>query len=116
MAANMLGFSTQVPAKPFYLTNGTSRMKKMGGQTITIKHAKVPIIDRAPVLVNYTLQALFYMGKDSIDDQVINRLSNVLTDHDIQDLHSVMAHIPGWMADTIHKIQQVKDGQFPKSS
>jgi predicted transcriptional regulator of viral defense system len=116
MAANMLGLSTQVPAKPVYLTNGVSRTAKLGSQTIAIKHARVPIIHNAPVKVNYTLQALSYLGKSSIDDQVINRFSKILSDSDMRDLHAVMSHMPGWMADTIHKIQHVKDGLIRKIS
>jgi predicted transcriptional regulator of viral defense system len=34
MAANLLGLSTQVPAKPSYLTNATTRTRRVAGQTI----------------------------------------------------------------------------------
>lgn len=38
-AANLLGVSTQVPAKPLYLTDGRSRKVKVGNQILYLKHA-----------------------------------------------------------------------------
>lgn len=116
MAANILGLSTQVPAKISYMVNGPSRTKKINGITILFKHARVPLIDNVPDTVNYTLQALFYLGKDSIDSQIINRLAKILSSRDMHDLHKATSLIPSWMADTIHKIQKVKDGQLRKAS
>ncbi len=31
-------------------------------------------------------------------------------DKDLSALHRTMGHLPGWMADTIHKIQDIKNG------
>ena len=109
-AANLLGLSTQVPAKPVYLTNGLSRTKKIAGRTIVLKHARVPIMDRLSGKANFTLQALSYLGKDNIDDQTILHCAKRLDDKDLKGLKSVTAQVPSWMADTILKIQQVKHG------
>jgi len=110
-AANFLGLSTQVPAKSVYLTNGLSRTKKVAGRTITLKHARVPIMDRISGKANSTLQALAYLGKDSIDDHIILQCANRLDDHDVKGLTTAVSQIPGWMADIILRIQQVKYGQ-----
>lgn len=109
-AANFLGLSTQVPAKPAYLTNGASRTKKIAGRTIVIKHAKVPILDRLSSKANFTLQALSYLGKDNIDDQTILHCAKRLNDQDLKGLNNAAAQVPGWMADAIHKMQQVRYG------
>jgi hypothetical protein len=45
MAANLLGFSTQVPAKIVYTTTGKSCIKKIGNINIIFQHARVPLID-----------------------------------------------------------------------
>src|SRR5947209_45636 len=37
-AANRLGLSTQVPAKPVYLTDGRSRQVRVGNFVVVIKH------------------------------------------------------------------------------
>ena len=38
-AANLLGLSTQVPAKLVYLTDGSSRQLKVGNQVLQLRHA-----------------------------------------------------------------------------
>lgn len=109
-AANFLGLSTQVPAKPVYMTNGLSRTKKVAGRTIVLKHAKVPIMDRLSRRANFTLQALSYLGKDNIDDQTILQCAKRLDNQDLKGLSTAASQVPGWMAGAILKIQQVKYG------
>jgi hypothetical protein len=112
MAANLLGLSTQVPAKPSYLTNAPTRTRRVAGQTIQLKRARVALLDNIPDHANLALQALSYLGRHNIDDQIISRCARVLTDKDMSGLHQAMGRIPGWMADTIHKIEQAKHGQI----
>ncbi len=109
-AANFLGLSTQVPAKPVYLTNGLSRTRKVAGRTIVLKHAKVPIMDRLSSKANFALQALSYLGKDNLDDQTILQCAKRLDDQDLKGLRNAVSQVPSWMADAIFKIQQVKYG------
>lgn len=108
-AANLLGLSTQVSAKPVYLTNTTVRIRRIAGRTIQLKRARVALLNSVSYHANLTLQALSYFGKKNIDDKIINRCAVVLTDKDLFALHRAMGHFPGWMADTIHKIQDVKN-------
>jgi len=112
MAANLLGLSTQVPAKPSYLTNTIVRTRRVAGQTIEIKRARVALLDNIPDHANLALQALSYLGRRNIDDQIISRCARALTDKDMAGLHQAMGRIPGWMADAIHKIEHVKHGQI----
>ena len=111
MAANLLGLSTQVPAKPSYLTNATTRTRRVAGQTIQLKRARVALLDNIPDHANLALQALSYLGRHNVDDKIISRCARVLTDRDMSGLHQAMGRIPSWMADTIHKIEQAKHGQ-----
>lgn len=110
MAANVLGLSTQIPAKPVYLTNGQSRTKKVAGRTIVLKHARVPIMDHLSDTANFTLQALSYLGKDNIDDQTIMQCVRRLNDRDVRNLSSAASQVPAWIANVILKIQQAKHG------
>jgi len=112
MAANMMGLSTQVPAKPVYLTNGASKSITVDKQVVILRHAKVPLLDNTPDIVNLTFQALNYLGKRNIDDQVVQRCAHVLNDKDISSIYKSISHVPGWMADTIHKIKQQHNGQI----
>lgn len=114
-AANMLGLSTQISAKLVYLTNGKSRTKTYFGRTITLKHARVPIMDKLPMKINITLQALYYLGKDGIDTQTIIQCANRLSDNDIKTLSIASTAVPSWLADIILQIKQVKYGQIRTS-
>lgn len=110
-AANALGLSTQVPAKVAYMTNGPSRTKKIAGRTIIFKHARVPLLTHQSAKVNLALQALSFVGKDSMDDQIIQQCARALDDRDILALTASVASTPSWMADTILRIQKAKRGQ-----
>jgi hypothetical protein len=57
-AANRLGLSTQVPAKPVYLTDGRSRQVRVGNFVVVVRHVapkELPIGNRTSATV---LQAL----------------------------------------------------------
>jgi hypothetical protein len=104
MAANLMRLSTQVPVKLAYLTNATDRTRRVAGQTIQLKRARVAWLNNIPDHANLTLQALSYLGRKNVDDQIINRCANMLTNKDLDALHQAMGYIPSWMADVIHKI------------
>ena len=63
---------------------------------------------------NLALQALSYLGKDSIDDRMIRQCANRLGDRDMKGLNTAISRIPGWMADVIRRMQQIKYGQVRK--
>ena len=110
MAANLLGLSTQVPVNNVYTTNGHTRHKQIGDGNITLKHARVSLIDNAPFAVNLTLQALSYLGRDGIDDDIISRCASKLSSSDIRSLNKVVSRVPAWMVDVIHQIQDISNG------
>jgi predicted transcriptional regulator of viral defense system len=105
MAANALGLSTQVPARNVYLTNGASRIRTIGNTNIVLKHAKVPIFSNAPTAVNLVIQALSYLGKKGINDEVISLCTKKLSASDKSALSKTASRLPDWMLGAIHKIQ-----------
>ena len=111
-AANLLGLSTQVPGRVTYMTDGVSRVRKIAGRTITFKHARTPILSDVPVKVNYTLQALAYLGKENIDNEIVARCADQLGDLDIKALVGAKTLVAGWIADTITRIEKVKHGHI----
>lgn len=113
-AANMLGLSTQVPAKPSYLTSGPSKIRQIGGRTIILKHTHIPVMDNLSIQANSVLQALVYLGKANIDHQIISHCSKLLSIQDIQSLLKVSNQVPYWIADTILRIRQAQDGSLCK--
>lgn len=109
-SANYLGLSTQVPARPVYLTNGSSRIKKIAGRTIVFKHARVPIMNNMTDRANSMLQALSYLGQNNIGDKLIQKCVDRLDNRDMKDLSASVPRIPGWMAGVILRMQQTKHG------
>ena len=109
-AANLLGLSTQVPGRVTYMTDGVSRVRKVAGRTVTFKHARTPILNHVPDKVNYTLQALAYLGKTNVDDAVIDRCASQLDDRDLKALIGAKPVVSGWIADAITRIESAKHG------
>ena len=110
MAANRLGLSTQVPAKPVYLTDGRSRKVRIGNFLIAVKHVapkELPVGNQISATV---LQALRYLGKDAIDSTVINRIRKALLPKYRSKLLLDSKYTTDWIADAVRKIagDQVK--------
>lgn len=112
MALNILGLSSQVPSKPVYMTNGAARTRMIAGQKITLKHARVRLFGKLSDRANLFLQAIAYLGKANIDDNLIKRCAALLSESDIRALYAIMNRIPSWLVDIIHRIELVKHGKI----
>jgi hypothetical protein len=110
MAANRLGFSTQVPAKATFMTTGVSRKKTVAGRTINLKKSRAPILDQSAAKANAVLQMLALIGKTNINDDLLARCASSLDNHDLAALKKSQALMPGWMSDAVFKIGRVKHG------
>ena len=62
-AANRLGLSTQVPAKPVYLTDGRSRQVRIGGIVFQVRHASPKELSAANRTSAMVFQALRHLGR-----------------------------------------------------
>ena len=105
-AANQLGLSTQVPAKPVYLTDGRSRQVKVGNSVFTIKHVapkELPVGSRMSATV---FQALKHLGKDAIDDRTIARLRRLLPAKARQELLRDARYTTDWIGALVRMITQ----------
>ncbi len=108
-AANRLGLSTQVPAKPIYDSNGRPRQIRVGGTLIQIKHVspkKLPNCGPASAMV---FQALRHLGRDGVDDRAISLIRRRLSPtqrnrllHDARCTHD-------WVVDKARRIAQTQD-------
>lgn len=79
-AANLLGLSTQVPARIVYLSDGPSRSVPVGRRTIRFKHARPQALAGAAGKPALVIQALRHLGKDAVDDKILSTLRNVLSE------------------------------------
>ena len=104
MAANQLGLSTQVPARPTYMTDGPTRTKTVGRQVIQFRNASPKTLVGAGHKTGAVFQALRYLGKDRIDDQVIDTLAGALDARDRARLAAQSRHVAAWMQPVVQQI------------
>jgi hypothetical protein len=104
MAANVLGFSTQVPAKAIYLTDGPSRHIRYGSQTIIFRHATprtMAVSGRTSAVV---FQGLRYVGRNGMTDTMIRKIGRELSARDKQILKRDIRHAVAWMRPILSRI------------
>ena len=104
MAANQLGLSNQVPSKPTYMTDGPTRTKRVGRQVIQFRNASSKTLVGAGQKTGAVFQALRYVGKDRVDDQVISKLAGALDGKDRVLLSRQSRHVPAWMHPIVQQI------------
>jgi hypothetical protein len=103
-AANVLGLSEQVPAKVLFLTDGASRHVKLGNREIILKRTTPRNIATAGRKSGTIIQALRYLGKSQVDDQVLAILQRQLTDADKKQLLKDIKYAPAWVAKAFRRL------------
>ena len=103
-AANVLGLSSQVPAKMVYLTDGSSRKIKVGQQVIYLKHAGPTALLGAGTKAGVALQALRAVGKDHVSPGVVRHLRENLPPDAKVGLRKLMHKAPQWAVPVIDAI------------
>lgn len=73
-AANLLGLSTQVPAKVIYLTDGPNKEVPIGRRTIHFKHARPKVMAGLEGKSALVVQALRHLGKDGVGPGELEKL------------------------------------------
>jgi hypothetical protein len=104
LAANLLGLSTQVPAKVVYLTDGPSRTVRVGRLQVSLKHA-----GRVDMLLpgsnaGLAIVALKYLGRGGATPDVLDRLSANLDDIDKASLVGARRKLPGWLSTAVAQV------------
>jgi len=103
-AANLLGLSEQVPAKVVFLTNGANRRISVGRQEIILKRTTAKNMATAGRISGVVTQALRHLGKDSVDDAVIDTLARRLTQDDREQLIRDIRHAPAWIGTIFRRL------------
>jgi hypothetical protein len=106
VAANRLGLSTQVPAKPVYLTDGRTREVKIGSTTIQLRHAapkEFPVGCRTSAMV---FQALRHLGQVAVDNQVLAQLRRALSADQLKELLRDARYTTDWIGEVVRQVVQ----------
>jgi hypothetical protein len=105
-AANLLGLSTQVPAKIVFLTDGPSRTVRVGNQEIRLVRTTPRIMGPARRISGTVIQALRYLGPAQVDAAVIRALRRKLRPADKQQLLRDLPFAPAWVGAHLRAIAQ----------
>ena len=107
-AANAVGLTTQVPAKPNYFIQGAPKKIKIGQLTINFRKASSRQMIGAGTSWGTVLRALDYLGKDGITNDVVAKLANKLSDKDIVALQKNSYAIPDWKRNLVNRISNLR--------
>ena len=107
-AVNALGLSTQVPARAVFLTDGAERKITVGNRTIQLKRTTPKNMATAGRTSGLVIQALRYLGRDQVDDSVIERLAQRLSKDDRQELMKDIQYAPAWIGDVFRRLAKME--------
>jgi hypothetical protein len=105
-AANLLGLSTQVPAKIVYLSDGPNKKIPVGRRLLHFKHARPHALGEHEGKSALVIEALRHVGKEHMDDEVVLRLRTQLSDPEKRRLIKATRFGVEWIYETAKKIAE----------
>lgn len=104
-AARRFKLSTQVPIVPVYHTSASSRSIAIGNITIKMIHtSNQRRLQFAGEKIGLALSALWYLGKNNVNADVVSKIKSGLSAKDFETLRS--ADLPAWMATALNELAQ----------
>lgn len=97
VAANMLGLSTQNPARHVYWTSGRSRHLTLGAQSVELLHVPNWQLRAPQSRAGHAFRALAWYGKSEAK-HTLHRIKPQLSEKDREELFSLRASAPTWLA------------------
>lgn len=105
-AASRLGFTTQIPVRPVFWTNGPSRHLKAGNLTIELRHTDPRKLALAGRPAGEALAALWYLGKEGVTPEVIATIRHKLPHKEFEALQRTRNRMPAWMSDAFYRYER----------
>jgi hypothetical protein len=105
-AANLLGLSTQVPAKIIYMTDGRARTVKIGAVSVIFRHGSPKTMAVLGPVAPLVFQALRYLGREGVSQTHIACLRRLLKKKDKKELMRNLRYAPAWMKHVLLKITE----------
>lgn len=103
-ALNLLGLSTQVPAKWTYISDGRYADFSFGNATIEFKRISNGDISKMSTLTAMVIQSIKAIGKDKITSEQIDYLRKKLSDKEKSELLADSKTTSAWVYGVIKKI------------
>ena len=107
LAMQMLGFSTQVPMKSVFLTNGSPRKIQLGRRTITFKRTSAKHLAMKGKVTTLVVLGLQELGQSSVTHEIKSLVASALRRETKAILEHDMLLAPVWIAQIMREaIQQ----------
>lgn len=103
-ALNLLGLSTQVPAKWVYVSDGAYKEYTFDNTTIQFKRTTNKEVSKLSYKTALTIQALKALGKDKIDNAILDSLRKLLTDDEKRVMMTEAKMATSWIYEYIRQI------------
>lgn len=103
-ALNLLGLSTQVPATWVYVSDGTYKEYTFDNTTIQFKRTTNKEVSKLSYKTALTVQALKALGKDKIDNAILDSLRKLLTDGEKSVMMTEAKTATSWIYEYIRQI------------
>ncbi len=103
-ALNILGLSTQVPAKWVYLSDGRYVTYSFGGIDIEFKRRSNAEISNMSTITSMVIQAIKAIGKNRISEEQIDVLKNRLSSEEKKALLKEGKTATAWIYEILRKI------------
>ena len=105
-ALNLLGLSTQVPARAVYLSDGPSKSYDLGNRQVTFRKRALKESGFALRESEWVVQALKALGPERIDSGVRSRLAKALPHEIWKKMVKDARTAPAWVHDIIRAISE----------
>jgi hypothetical protein len=104
VAANVLGLSTQVPAKLVYLTDGRSRQLRIDNRVFFLHHAASKDLPPGNPTSALVIQALRFLGQGAVDARTITQLHRRLSARERRQLLQDARYTTEWIAEVARQV------------
>lgn len=101
---NILGISTQMPARYEYISDGPYRNYDIYGFTISFKHTTNKEVTHLSNKSGLIVQALKALGKNNIDSYSIQKIRSILNEEDKKVLLIECKTVTSWVYEKIKEI------------
>lgn len=104
VALNLLGISTQVPARWEYLSSGDTKSYQIGNTTISFTHRADKELNHMSTKTALVIQAIKVLGDENVSEEIITKFADKLTDAEKAQLLAEAKPTTAWIYETIKKI------------
>ena len=80
---------------PTFYTSGSTREIRIGNAVVRLRHASRQRLQHAGTRIGMALTAFLYLGKNGVTEQVARKITNSLSDDELNKL--MECKMPKWM-------------------